>query len=347
MQHTIVDITDIAYQQIKGNYYWAQYGDFKVIMDKSTGYINATKLCSLANTKEGKPKQLSMWKLNAGSEELINEVSLSLGIPRNALLEEPSVSIDLRGTYAHPDLIPHIASWASPVFAVKVSKIVNAQLVREYKETIRAKDTKIDDMQRTLDEIKTQNSEIKAQNAEQTRQINELLNEARESRKEIHQVHEELETTTVELETMSADNLELMQKVDGISTDNAALISKVDAVAKRLDISTEDRAPKPSNVKFTHAYLVYHKPNTRNYRVIRRQLHTLTVGINECVKAGYTKCVYSIYSPNSVSLHVRIKASFPPALGKATLSTFTLCAGKNTKQLVEFINSINVQKKDV
>ncbi len=49
----LYDITDIAYQQIKDNYYWAQYGDFKVIMNKSTGYINATKLCSLGgNGKE-------------------------------------------------------------------------------------------------------------------------------------------------------------------------------------------------------------------------------------------------------------------------------------------------------
>jgi hypothetical protein len=29
------------------------------------------------------------------------------------------------GTYAHPDLVPHIASWVSPKFAIKVSGIIN------------------------------------------------------------------------------------------------------------------------------------------------------------------------------------------------------------------------------
>ncbi len=331
--NTIVDITDIAYQQIKGNYYWAQYGDFKVIMDRSTGFINATKLCQLANTKEGKPKQFGMWKQNSWSGELISVISASCGIPQDALLVEPSISIDLRGVYAHPDLIPHIAAWASPVFAAKVSKIVNAQLVREYKETIRVKNDKIDDLERKLDEVIHQNEE-------QSKHISDLLTEARESRKEIQesrkeiqQVHEELECTTNEIE--------------GISADNIALTAKVDSALKRLDIATEDRAPKPANPKYTHAYLVYHKPNTQNYRVVRRQLATLAGGINACTDIGYTARVYSIYSPNPVSLHTRVKDAFPPTLGKATLYTFTLCPGKTTKHLTDFLNTINAQKKDV
>jgi hypothetical protein len=40
------------------------------------------------------------------------------------------------GTYAHPDLVPHIASWVSPSFAIKVSRIVNEYLVKEEKEKI-------------------------------------------------------------------------------------------------------------------------------------------------------------------------------------------------------------------
>ncbi len=261
-RNTITDITNIAYQQIKGNYYWAQYGDFKVIMDKSTGYINATKLCLLATNKEGITKKFKYWMKNTASTDLINEVSSLVEISTNDLLVKSALSNELKGTYAHPDLIPHIAAWASPVFAVKVSKIINAQLVREYKETIRVKDDKIDNLERKIDE--------------QTRQINELLTETRESRKEIRQVHEELECTTTELEGLSADNMALTQKVD--------------SALKRLDIATEDRAPKPANAKYTHAYLVYHKPNTLSYRVVRRQLDTLAKGINMCTDAGYTTC---------------------------------------------------------
>ena len=40
------------------------------------------------------------------------------------------------GTYAHPDLIPHIASWASHKFARKVGRIINNYLVQEYKDKL-------------------------------------------------------------------------------------------------------------------------------------------------------------------------------------------------------------------
>jgi hypothetical protein len=58
----------------------------------------------------------------------------------NILIIPTDLSNELRGTYAHPDLVPHIASWASAEFALKVSKIVNAHLVREYQDSIRVKD---------------------------------------------------------------------------------------------------------------------------------------------------------------------------------------------------------------
>ena len=39
-------IGDICYEQIKGDYWYASYLGVKVVMDKSTGYINATRLCA-------------------------------------------------------------------------------------------------------------------------------------------------------------------------------------------------------------------------------------------------------------------------------------------------------------
>ena len=43
---------------------------------------------------------------------------------------------DLRGTYVHPKLITHIASWVSPAFAWKVSEIVNNFLIKEKEDEI-------------------------------------------------------------------------------------------------------------------------------------------------------------------------------------------------------------------
>jgi hypothetical protein len=69
----------------------------------------------------------------------------------------------ITGTYVHPHLAPHIASWVSPEFAVKVSQIVNNYIVRDYKEQVRVKDDKIDELSRKID---TQSKEMKKQSEE-------------------------------------------------------------------------------------------------------------------------------------------------------------------------------------
>ena len=128
-----LDITKLAYEKINDKYSKAKYGEFDVIMDMTTGYINATKLC----TDGG--KQFKNWTRNDSSKELIEYFEKS-----HRLEFEPMTNIltggqntDLRGTYVHPKLITHIASWVSPSFAWKVSEIVNNHLIREKEYEIR------------------------------------------------------------------------------------------------------------------------------------------------------------------------------------------------------------------
>lgn len=125
------NITDIAFEQISGDYYWAKYGDFKVVMDMKTGYINATKLCALAASKNGQPKHFKLWKQNNITKEIINEISLSVGMLADELftVNTGGQILEARGTYVHPELIPHIACWASPKFAIAVMRIVNKFMV--------------------------------------------------------------------------------------------------------------------------------------------------------------------------------------------------------------------------
>ena len=59
-------ITDICFEHIQDNYWFGQYGEFKVIIMKDCGYINATKLCSAG------AKDFCFWKRNTHSQELIN-----------------------------------------------------------------------------------------------------------------------------------------------------------------------------------------------------------------------------------------------------------------------------------
>src|ERR1700722_4067008 len=144
-------ISDLAFEQISGKYYYAAYGPFRVIMDKSNGYINATKMCQSGG------KDYFDWSRLKGSHQLIAAVENKLALeitqqtisnPSTTLLDAkphicglaspPCIFIQttnntevdklIRGTYCHPLLIPHIGSWISADFALKVSEVVNAYI---------------------------------------------------------------------------------------------------------------------------------------------------------------------------------------------------------------------------
>ena len=102
------------------------YGDFKVLVMTKTdpairfyaGYVNAHSICRLAS------KEFRKWRRLDVSTILTIAISKSTGIHVNELMATPDVSNKYRGTYVHPDLLPHIASWASPDFAAKLSRII-------------------------------------------------------------------------------------------------------------------------------------------------------------------------------------------------------------------------------
>jgi len=92
---------------------------------KSNGYINATKIC-----KDG-GKILGNWNENLFSKQLIKELSLTIGLPivNLTILIKQGGNQQITGTYVHPKLIPHIASWISPKFALMVSDIINEYII--------------------------------------------------------------------------------------------------------------------------------------------------------------------------------------------------------------------------
>ncbi len=109
--------TELAYEQIKDNYWYAAYGPFRVIMDKNNGYINATEMCS-SNGKEYK-----QWAALKSSRQLIR-AARKMGSTPPTKKVNPSNATDVElligGTYCHPDLIPSIACWISPKYAIEV-----------------------------------------------------------------------------------------------------------------------------------------------------------------------------------------------------------------------------------
>lgn len=122
------DINNINFKAINDDYSWGNYGNFKVIVMKKNGYINATNLIQLAS----KNKKIDDWLGEEDTHEFIDAMSLYMNLSVDKLLITPeNVPDNIAGTYVHPDLIPHIASWASPQFAVNLSRTVNKHFIKK------------------------------------------------------------------------------------------------------------------------------------------------------------------------------------------------------------------------
>ena len=109
------ELNQIIFDHIDDKYAYGNYGEFKVIIMKSNTFINATKLCKEYN------KDFYHWKERKGNNELIKEVDKEIPSPLirgdgsnpSTILIKGGNNDLIRGTYVHPLLIPHIASWIS------------------------------------------------------------------------------------------------------------------------------------------------------------------------------------------------------------------------------------------
>ena len=90
-----------------------------VLARKEDGYINVTKLC------EANGKRIDNWKRNKEAKDILETFKT---LPQYRGID-PLITIvggnsKIQGTYAHPDIAVQIAQWASPTFALVVSKWV-------------------------------------------------------------------------------------------------------------------------------------------------------------------------------------------------------------------------------
>lgn len=83
------------------------------------GYINATALCKACNKLFSDYIRLKITK------EFIEALSSDMGIPISVLIQSvKGGNPQLQGTWVHPQVAINLAQWASPKFAVAVSKWV-------------------------------------------------------------------------------------------------------------------------------------------------------------------------------------------------------------------------------
>jgi hypothetical protein len=198
------DVRNICIAKIDNNYSRGQYGKFDIIMMNKNGRVNASNLC-----KKG-GKLFKNWLRNTTSRELIDELASSAQLRADDLMQTVvgGKNIEVRGTYVNSKLIPHIASWISPSFAIKVSEIVEEYFIKraieEKDKVIGQKNDKIDRMSKQLDVLVAESTKMTSQNKL-------LLNYAR--------------STTSQIDLLHIDNIELKELIGEISKDKVVKLS--------------------------------------------------------------------------------------------------------------------------
>lgn len=311
---------DIVFEQIDEKYAYGQYGEFKVIIMKKNSYINATKMCNENN------KQMCHWFENKMNKELINEVkkdinqlkSSSIGKPMDGTFDdiitnnatiEPIILIKgggnvfIRGTYVHPLLIPHIASWISPVFAIKVSKIVNEFLVNEYKDKlyeneqiIVEKDNKIDSLEQMM---KRMEKKMELNNKIANEKLDNVLKDNKITHRELKYTREQLDETKEQLDETDSK----LDHADKTIVD----------IATKLNISVERRVPKAKTSRtIEHFVVMRQNPKSRYYYIIRGQQAHVNLKINEYTDTYPDSIEFLKIEdiPHAINLGIRIKETF-------------------------------------
>ncbi|CCU56201.1 N1R/p28-like protein [Mythimna separata entomopoxvirus 'L'] len=132
-----MSLNDICYEKIKDSFYYGLFGDFKLIIDKNTGYFNATKLC-----KDG-GKEYKHWYENTKSREFILFIDAFLRSRNtdrankdilyvkkgNNKTEEDKI---ITGTYVHKLLLLNISLWISNEFYIKCYDIIEKYYIDEF-----------------------------------------------------------------------------------------------------------------------------------------------------------------------------------------------------------------------
>lgn len=93
------------------------------------GYVNATKLSTAHRMKTGQRREPSEWTTNQRTQQMIEHLSRSTGIPVDLLVvtvtDGPNES---RGTYIHPRLAVRFGIWLSDDFGLLVEDWVQSWL---------------------------------------------------------------------------------------------------------------------------------------------------------------------------------------------------------------------------
>ena len=184
-------LNDICYEHIIDSFSYGLYGDFNLIIDRSTGCFNATKLC----TKGG--KHFYHWTQSKRTKELIELVRqrIQKSNPNAQILyvvegtKNDTYNKIVSGTYVREEFILDIALWISREFYFNALQIVTSYFANEYSEKYK---NDIEELKRKYEENETKFIELAQKNNELEQKNNDLSRKNIEL-KRINQKYQDVE----------------------------------------------------------------------------------------------------------------------------------------------------------
>ncbi len=293
----------ICYKHIKDTFYYGIFGDFKIVIDKYTGYFNATKLCLIDG------KEYKRWSRLEKSKNILDYYQKNWNTYLPNFYEVKGTCDDnlekkITGIYIPKELILDVASQVSPKFYDRCNKIIINYFVEEFKtmdtSKIKEKIKEIEELNINVEKL-TLKKEEKPIVPEKQYTINDLkhliMKHNYEWKKERDKDRQYMRSLGISLEEVKDHSEELI-------SDNKEFKLKLGLISK-------SRTPQPgSKVKIERFVLL--KRNDLNYMmyyVIRSQnLYVTNKLKTERIHFPHSKVLLDFKcNPNSKTLYKLVK----------------------------------------
>ena len=337
-----IELSDCIYEHIKDTFYYGVFGDFKLVIDKKTGYFNATKLCVSGG------KEYKLWARLERSKNMINYIQKNRGADMHPYYEIKGANKDkterqFTGTYVPKELILDIASWVSVEFYFRCNSIIINYFVNEFKKMDKNDlQNKIKEVEEKMEKLTLEKDAVVVENSE-LKEIMLRLEKAREEDQKIMLRQEEyMRSLGITLEEVRDQNDTLIDKTKGLKKQNRD-------IQRKLGIAVEDRAPLPEDKSKCERFVLLklNDPEYPPYYTMRaqdsyvnRRLKTRRLNFPQMEVLLDLKA-----HPNSKTLYNRIKAELKAKGVTFEGNSIDLLGSEVTqKELVDEMKVINDQK---
>ncbi|UOX38643.1 KilA N domain protein [Finch poxvirus] len=319
-----MELSYIVTRDINEQFCYARYYNFDVIMFKDNGFINATKLCELGK------KDFKNWLRLDGSKELIKKLEEDNNYYYMTKLSSKKMLCviieikdrrkhhqhDISGSYVHPDIVPHIISWISPSFAVRVSKITNYHISGHYEYKLLERKKEIKEIYEMLFNFSTRHN---ANSVKLRKELNMM--EEKYSR--------DINDLKVRLIELKSQNKELKTE-----------LIKIEYMIKDKTVSYHH------TIRFRHLVIFQNKKDPNSFKVLFIHRERLPNELNK-IKNDY-RIFYSAYDPNAVSCFNHLKDKLVELnFIKFCYNDFTLLNTEvySTNKFIEDLKSMDIIRK--